>query len=107
MKDVLDLYEEPYDAQYQPSTWMKRPTTVGRRLIQSTGVIFISSGGFSRGNVSARSHSSRTLVQTGARIVVRRYNQQGPQALSDQRKQSTGAPALLSRGQKKQLLQLL
>jgi len=38
---------------------------------------------------------------------VRRYNQHGPQALTDQRKQNTGAPALLSSGQKKQLLQLL
>ena len=41
------------------------------------------------------------------RILVRRYNQHGPQALTDQRKQNTGAPALLSSGQKKQLLQLL
>jgi transposase len=41
------------------------------------------------------------------RILARRYNQDGPQVLTDQRKQNTGAPALLSSGQKNQLRQLL
>jgi len=41
------------------------------------------------------------------RILARRYNQEGAQVLADQRKQNTGAPALLSDEQKNQLRQLL
>src|SRR5690349_18841321 len=82
-------------------------TAIGRRVIQSNGVIFISSGGFPAGSVEARSHWSQTIVRTGARILVRRSNQDGPQVLADQRKQNTGALPLLSNGQKNQLRQLL
>ena len=41
------------------------------------------------------------------RILVRRYNHDGPQALADQRKQNGGALPLLSNRQKNQLRQLL
>jgi transposase len=82
-------------------------TALGRRLIQSNGVIFILSGGFPRGSVSARSPWSQTIVRIGARILARRYNQDGPQVLADQRKQNTGALPLLSNGQRNQLRQLL
>jgi transposase len=37
------------------------------------------------------------------RILARRYNQDGPQALVDQRHQNTGAPSLLSKEHQEQL----
>jgi transposase len=41
------------------------------------------------------------------RIVVRRYNQKGPEAVADQRQYNSGAPALLSRDQQQQLQRVL
>lgn len=41
------------------------------------------------------------------RILARPYNQEGPQALADQRQYNRGAPPLLSKGQQEQLQQVL
>jgi transposase len=41
------------------------------------------------------------------RMVARRYNQKGPEAVADQRQYNSGAPALLSRDQQQHLQQVL
>jgi transposase len=41
------------------------------------------------------------------RILARRYNQEGPQALADQRQYNRGAPPILSKEQQEQLQQVL
>src|SRR5260221_14687546 len=41
------------------------------------------------------------------RVVARRYNQNGPEALADQRQHNAGAPPLLTGSQQQQLEQML
>ena len=107
MEDVLNHYEEQYDAQY-PTVCLDEQAHRYRKAVDPVDrshfhIIWRFSQRKRVGELAlVTDYCPNWSENSGAQLQPA-----GPQALTDQRKQNTGAPALLSSGQKKQLLKLL